>query len=121
MYTILENDENYLGIKLSEKVNKSEYKEILSLFTQKLESFEEIDLLVGFSDCEKISLGALWEDLKFDFNNFRTIRRFAIVGHAKEHKFLDPISEPFVSDEAKLFPKEEMGKARDWAQSKTTD
>lgn len=61
-----------------------------------------------------MTLGTIWEDLKFDVKNFRVIRKFAIVGNEDDSGFLATISEPFVTDEARFFPKSEIDVARSW-------
>lgn len=46
MYEIEKETTNYLDLKLKGKIDKSEYKKILTVLESKLESVDEIDLLV---------------------------------------------------------------------------
>ncbi|HAG91085.1 MAG TPA: hypothetical protein DCL41_04400 [Bdellovibrionales bacterium] len=114
MHDIVENQGSYLGIRLAGTIDQEEYKNLMNRLRTKLKTFDHIDLLVDFTDCDRITLGALWEDLKFDLQNFRAVRNFAIVGNSDKLKMLDPLSEPFVSGEAKFFKKEDEDKARKW-------
>ena len=114
MHEIVEDQNDYLAVKLSGKVDRKEYQEVLSNLKNKITGDNKVDLLVDLSELDKFTVGALWEDIKFDIKNFKVIRRFAIVGDRNTIKVLDPISEPFVTDEAKFFNKSEFEEAQKW-------
>ena len=114
MYEIKQSTTDYLDVKVDGEVDKAEYKEILAELEKKLELTDKVDLLVDMSNLDKMTFGAMWEDLKFDIKNFRAIRKFAIVGKEGDKGILATISEPFVTEEAKFFPKSEINTARDW-------
>lgn len=114
MFQVTENQQGYLGIKLSGKVQREEYRKLLTQIEEKLEAQEPLDILVDISELKTFTMGAIWEDVKFDFRNFRTIRKLAIVGDRDNQKLLDPLSEPFVTEEAKYFSKADETLAREW-------
>jgi len=114
VHEIITDQNDYLSLRLSGKVDKKEYKQVLSYLKSKVSGENKVDLLVDLSELDKFTMGALWEDIKFDVTNFKVIRRFAIIGDSNTIKVLDPISEPFVIDEAKFFNKSEFKEAERW-------
>lgn len=114
MYEVISDQERYLAVKLSDTVDKKEYQKVLSSLKDKVSSEDEVDLLIDLSELDKFTVGALWEDIKFDMKNFKVIRRFAIIGDKNILKILDPLSEPFVTEEAKFFIKSEFKEAERW-------
>ncbi|MBD66115.1 MAG: hypothetical protein CME62_12965 [Halobacteriovoraceae bacterium] len=114
MFEVKESSANYLDVKVTGKVDKAEYRKILTELEDKLKFTDEVDLLVDMSDLDKMTFGAMWEDLKFDVKNFRVIRKFAIIGNEDDRGVLATISEPFVTDEARFFPISKVESARSW-------
>lgn len=114
MHEIISDKNDYLAVKLSGRIDKKEYQQVLSNLKSKVTGENKVDLLVDLSELDKFTMGALWEDIKFDVKNFKVIRRFAIIGDKNTIKVLDPISEPFVTDEAKFFNKSEFKEAEQW-------
>jgi len=114
VYQIISSTPESLEVKLSAKVDREEYSKILKEIKDKLKQSDSVDLLVDIKELDKMTLGAIWEDLKFDIKNFRVIRKFAIVGGEDSQSLMASISEPFVSEEAKFFNSSEIDKARDW-------
>lgn len=114
MYQVISDQHDYLAVKFTGKVDKEEYQEILANLTSKTETGNQVDLLVDLTELERFTMGALWEDIKFDVKNFKVIRRLATIGDRNTIKILDPISKPFVTDEAKFFEKSDYKEAQKW-------
>lgn len=114
MHHVMGDEKGYLGIRFSGKVSQTEYQEILDTLRDKIKEAGEIDVLADFSDLDQFTLGSLWEDLKFDLSHFREVRNFAVVGDNKIHKLIGSLSGPFVSGEAKFFPKDKIDEAARW-------
>ena len=70
MYQVISDQHDYLAVKFTGKVDKEEYQEILANLTSKTETGNQVDLLVDLTELERFTVGALWEDIKFDVKNF---------------------------------------------------
>ena len=114
MYKIINESKDSLDVQLIDKVDKEEYSQMLEKIESKLEDNDGVDLLVDMTELDKLTFGALWEDIKFDIKNFRAIRQFAIIGDKDSKEILATISEPFVKDEAKFFEYKDIDIARQW-------
>lgn len=114
MHQVIDNEKDYLAFKFTGTVSETEYQEILQLMRDKFKESDHIDLLMDMSDLDRFTLGTLWEDLKFDIQHFRDIRRFAVIGNTEIQKIISSLSGPFVSDEAKFFQKSDEDEALRW-------
>ena len=71
-------------------------------------------LLVELHEIEAFSLGALWEDLKFDLKHFGDLERLAIVGEKHWQLWMTEVAKVFISGEVKFFSSTHMADARRW-------
>ena len=71
-------------------------------------------LLLGFHGWDA---GALWEDVKFDLQQFNDVERLAIVGETKWEKGMWMFCRPFTSANIKYFEHGNLERAREWIRS----
>ncbi len=103
-----------LTIHLTGKLQKKDYSEFLPGVEEAIKEFGKVRILVDMHDFHGWSLGAIWEDLKFDVKHFRHIERLAMVGEKKWEKWMATFCRPFTSAEIRYFGQDQMEEARIW-------
>jgi len=74
----------------------------------------KLRMLVEMLDFHGWTIGALWEDMKFDCKHFSDIERLAIVGDSSWEKAMASFCTPFTSAKIQYFDKSDLGGARQW-------
>jgi len=59
-------------------------------------------------------LGAVWEDIKFDFKHFADIDRLAVIGDRKWQEWMPIICRPFTTAAVRCFERGAAREARRW-------
>lgn len=59
-------------------------------------------------------IGALWQELKFDFKHLNDFGRIAIVGEGKLEEWATKLSAPFTKSEMQFFSSDREAEARKW-------
>ena len=108
-------DGKLLEVELSGRLEKEDYDLFVPTFERLIEKHGKLHLLVVLDDFEGWTAGALWEDLKIDFEHWNDIAKLAIVGEDRWQKGMAVFCKPFTKAEVKFFPKEELAEARAWA------
>ncbi len=72
-----------LHLKATGKLTTEMYQTFVPLFEQLISSHGKIRVLFEMHDFHGWTTGALWEDLKFDFQHWKDIERLALVGESK--------------------------------------
>ena len=63
------------------------------------------------------SVGALWEDLKFDVRHFSDIERLAMVGEKKWQKGMSRFCRLFTTATIRYFEHDNLKAARQWVEA----
>jgi SpoIIAA-like len=74
----------------------------------------KIRMLVEMHDFHGWTVGALWEDIKFDVKHFSDIERVAMVGESKWQHGMAVFCKPFTAAEVRYFDRSEIEQARMW-------
>lgn len=59
-------------------------------------------------------IGALWQELKFDFKHLNDFGRITIVGEGKLEEWATKLSAPFTKSEMQFFSSDREAEARKW-------
>ena len=70
----------FLHVKVSGKLTKEVYEAFAPVVDGQIQEHGKVRILFEMHDFHGWTAGALWEDLKFDFNHWKDIERLAIVG-----------------------------------------
>ncbi len=73
-----------------------------------------IRVLFDMRDFHGWSVGALWEDIKFDVKHFKDIDRLAVVGDRTWEKWMATFCRPFTSADIRYFDQSEAEVGRQW-------
>lgn len=69
-------------------------------------------VLFEIHDLHGWTTGALWADIKFDFNHWRDIERLAIVGESKWEKSMVMFCLPFTTANVQYFEHSKLSDAK---------
>lgn len=105
---------NLAELELQEKLTKEDYEEFVPELEKLMAENDDLRLLVKMKDFEGWSLGALWEDVKFDAKHFNDVDRLAFVGDEKWQEGMAAFCKPFTTADVKYFKQGEDEKARNW-------
>jgi len=61
--------------------------------------------------------GALWEDIKFDFQHWKDIEKLAIVGESKWEQGMAAFCKPFTSATIQYFDHSRHFEANEWIEA----
>jgi hypothetical protein len=109
-----ENDGKLLVVKLTGKLQKSDYLHFVPMVNEAVARDGKIRVLVELHDFHGWSAGAIWEDIKFDLKNFNQIERLAIVGETRWEHGMAAFCWAFTSAKIQYFTHDQAREARKW-------
>ena len=69
-----------LEVRVSGKLTKEAYEKLVPVVDQQIKEFGKLRILFIMEDFHGWTLGAMWEDTKFDLKHWKDIEKLAIVG-----------------------------------------
>ena len=109
-----EVDGQILVADLSGKLTAEDYKRFVPIVERMIEEHGKVRILCPMHDFHGWDLGALWEDIKFDFKHFADIERLALVGHGKWQTGMAVFCKPFTTAKVRHFKEHELREAEEW-------
>ena len=101
-------------IQLSGKLTREDYGHLVPAMELLIKKHGKISLLVRLHDFHGWTVGAFWEDLKFDVKHFRDFERLAVVGEKKWHKRMAQLCKPFTTAKIRYFDQSQAAEALEW-------
>lgn len=117
MVSILFQENNNLGIKLSGDIDKLDYKQFVPIVENLVEKKEKINLLLDLSSFKWEKLDAWGNDFHFGVKYRNKIIKMAIVGDKEWEKWMTKFCAPFYSQGAKYFNSSDLDSARKWLEA----
>jgi hypothetical protein len=115
MHTINPPVDNVLWVKVSGKLSREEYAELVPSWEQMIARYGKLRLLFqmepGFAGWEPM---AAWDDLKFSVSHRNELERVAMVGDKKWHEALTKLGKLLVNSEVRYFEDSELDEAQRW-------
>jgi hypothetical protein len=105
-----------LLVRVSGDLRASDYHPFVEEAEALIEKWGRLRLLVELHDIRAFSLGAMWEDLKFDLQHFGDLERLAVVGEEHWQIWMTEMAKLFVAGEVRFFSSSHMAEARKWLQ-----
>lgn len=103
-----------LILNVSGKLTKDDY----ALFTPEVERAVKdngkVRILVRMHDFHGWTMGALWEDVKFDLHHFSHIERLALVGESRWEAGMALFCKPFTTAKVRYFNESKANEATEW-------
>lgn len=103
-----------LEVEVTGKLNKEFYKQFAPAVDRQIEEFGKVRILFVMHDFHGWTVGAMWEDMKFDLKHWKDIERLAIVGESKWQQGMATFCKPFTKANIKYFEHDELDAAREW-------
>jgi len=103
-----------IEVRLTGKLTKEAYEKLVPVVDQKIKEFGKVRFLVILEDFHGWTMGALWEDTKFDLAHWRDIEKLAIVGETKWEEGMATFCKPFTAAKIKYFDHAKLEDARKW-------
>jgi hypothetical protein len=103
-----------LEVKLSGKLTREDYEHFAPEVERLIQQHGKLRLLVRMHDFHGWSLGALWEDIKFDVKHFADIERLALVGESKWEAGMAVFCKPFTRATIRYFDQAKADEAVAW-------
>ncbi len=115
----LKTDENgrILNVTLSGKLTRQDYQQFLPEVERQIGQHGKLRMLVDMHDFHGWTVGALWEDIKFDMRHYKDIERIAFVGETKWQKGMAAFCKPFTNATLRYFDHNQAAEARAWLSS----
>lgn len=105
---------NVLEVKLTGKLTKHAYLTFAPEVTRLIQERGKLRILFQIHEFHGWTAGAIWEDIKFDFEHWRDIDRLAIVGEAKWEEGMANFCKPFLKASVRYFDHNTLEEARIW-------
>lgn len=103
-----------LSVKMSGKLTQEDYEVFVPEVESLIKSQGKIRILLQMHDFHGWTVGALWEDIKFDVKHFKDIERLAMVGDRKWEAGMAAFCKPFTTATVRYFDESEVESARKW-------
>ena len=109
-----EADGKILIVNLSGKLAKEDYAHFTPAVEQAVKAHGKVRILVRMHDFHGWSLGAMWEDMKFDLHHFSHIERLALVGDKRWEAGMAVFCKPFTTAKVRYFDESKADEATAW-------
>lgn len=111
------NENQVLTITAGGKLTKDNYDRLLPELEQMLEKHGKLRFYIKLEDFSGFEIGALWEDIKFDYKYKNQYGKTAIIGNKKWEEWGTKISKIFFDSEMKFFYEDQKDEAWNWINS----
>ena len=108
------NENQVLTITASDRLTREDYDRLLPELEELLEKNDPVRFYIKLEDISGFEMGALVEDLKFDFKHKNQYGKTAIVGDKKWEEWGTKISKMFFDSEMKFFYEDQRDDAWNW-------
>jgi hypothetical protein len=103
-----------LRLNLSGKLTKEDYQQFAPGVERLIQREGKLRMLVRMHDFHGWTMGALWEDIKFDLKHFGDIDRLALVGERKWEVGMAAFCKPFTRATIRYFDEAQYDDAVRW-------
>lgn len=101
-------------VRLTGKLTKEAYEKLVPVVDEQIKQSGKLRMLVILEDFHGWTMGALWEDMKFDLKHWKDIERLALVGETKWEQGMAVFCKPFTTAKIKYFDHTKLEDARKW-------
>src|SRR5579859_3172437 len=108
------NGGKVLEVGLTGKLTEEDYQIFIPVVERLVKEHGKIRMLVDMHDFHGWTMGALWQDIKFDVKHFRDIERVAMVGETQWEHGMAVFCKPFTAAKVRYFYRAEIDQARSW-------
>lgn len=110
-------DENTVELDMQGEVTADDYKRIMPELKNYFNQKGKMKFLIVVDRVRSFSLGAVFQDIKFDLMNFKNIGATAIVGDKKSQEIMAKAVDKVYPEKVEFFEDTNMKGAREWLQN----
>ena len=103
-----------LIVNLSGKLTKEDYANFTPEVNRAVKDHGKVQILVRMHGFHGWTLGAVWEDMKFDLHHFAHIERLALVGDKRWEAGMALFCQPFTTAKVRYFDESQGEEAVVW-------
>jgi SpoIIAA-like len=103
-----------LRVEMSGKLAKEDYQHFVPEFERLVQREGKLRVLCRMHDFHGWTMGALWEDIKFDVKHFADIERLALVGERRWEAGMAAFCKPFTRATIRYFDEAQYDEAVRW-------
>ena len=101
-----------LEVRVSGKLTKEAYEKLVPVVDRQIKEFGKLRIAFIMDDFHGWTMGAMWEDTKFDLKHWKDVERLAIVGEKKWEEGMAVFCKPFTAAKIKYFDHSKLDEAR---------
>lgn len=109
-----DSDGKVLIVNLSGKLVREDYIRLNPHVEQLVRAQGKVRMVVRMHDFHGWTMGALWEDIKFDLRHFAHIERLALIGDKKWEAGMAMFCKPFTTARIRFFDESRADEALAW-------
>jgi hypothetical protein len=103
-----------LIVKLTGKLTREDYEHFVPEVERLIGQHGKLRMVVQMHDFHGWTMGALWEDIKFDLKHFTHIERLALIGDRKWEAGMAVFCKPFTTATVRYFDEAQSQEAFTW-------
>jgi hypothetical protein len=103
-----------LVVKLSGKLTREDYESLVPEVERLIQQHGKLRMLVHMDGFQGWTMGALWQDIKFDIKHFSHIERLALGGDQKWQTGMAAFCRPFTTATIRYFDESKRDEAFNW-------
>jgi hypothetical protein len=96
------------------RLAKEDYQQFVPEIERLIQKEGKIRMLIRMHNFHGWTVGALWEDIKFDLKHFGDIERLALVGERKWEAGMAVFCKPFTRATVRYFDEAQAEEAQRW-------
>lgn len=109
-----EEGANILEVTMTGKLTREDYASFVPEVERLIKEHGKLRMLCHLKDFHGWTMGALWEDIKFDWRHFSDIERVALVGDKRWEAGMATFCKPFTKATVRYFDVSDESKATEW-------
>lgn len=118
MISILDNSHgNILALAMEGKIDKADYDKVLPRMEQVVREHEKIRVYLEVKEIDRMSVQALWQEVKADIHYLNNFSKVAVIGDATWKQMLTYAASLLPHIDIRYFDFAEKDQARRWIEA----
>ena len=109
-----ETGTNVVDVTLSGKLHREDYASFVPEVERLVKEHGKVRMICRLTDFHGWTMGAVWEDIKFDWRHFSDIERVAFVGDKRWEAGMATFCKPFTRATVRYFDAADAEQAVEW-------
>jgi translation initiation factor IF-3 len=110
-------DENTVELNMQGEITADDYKKIQPQLKEYFENHGKMKFLIVLDRVKSFTLGAIFQDIKTDLQNFKNIGTTAVVGDRKSQEVITKVADKLYPEKIKYFDDSDFQGANQWLQN----